>query len=574
MTEPAPQLKPVARGQNEQFQFFPIEWLRPSKTNPRKHFADLAELVESVHKHGVLVPLIVRALSPKTPGDTLYEIVAGERRYRASKEAKLPELPVRVLELDDKQTLELQLIENLQRADVHPIEEADGYQRLIDKHGYNAAGLAVRVGKSESYVYQRLKLATLIPKAKEAFYDEKLTASHAILIARLDEKQQKQALEYAAGSRHHQPSVREFEEWVHEEFYLDLHAAPWKKDDAELVPAAGACLACPKRSGFLPALFPELSKGKDLCQDAGCYRGKHVAFIKRSLAEDPELKPIAVGYLDTAEAKSLQREHGTFQRVDTWDVKRDKKKPSGAVRGIVLGGHGARTGETVWFVKKKPSAGDSALEKRYKAERRRAELVQERKIFAREKLGAAILAAVPPAPAERELRIVAKAFFKDVWHELKKRIATRHGIKPPKPADLEKLMGARIDTWGQSELSPFLIEVALSRHLQVHSYDRGEPDDLIAAAQAYKLNGKAILAAGAAECQRLQKAKEERKKKKPAVAKAAKKKAAKTPARKAKKNGARALAGTAADIVHQLHTNAAKKGGASAPKAKAAAATA
>lgn len=561
----------------EQFQILPLEWLRPSKTNPRKHFGDLSELIASVREHGILTALLVRPMNGN-PNDTLYEIIAGERRYRAAKEAGLRELPVRILELDDKQTLELQLIENLQRADVHPIEEADGYQRLIDKHGYNAAGLAARVGKSETYIYQRLKLATLIPKAKEAFYEEKLTASHAILIARLVEKQQKQALEYAAGDARRQPSAREFEVWVHEEFYLDLHAAPWKKDDTELVVAAGPCVSCPKRSGFAPALFPELAKGKDLCQDAKCYRGKLVAFVKRSLAEDPELKPIAVGYVDPGHAKALEKEFGKFQRVESYELEREKKKPAGAQQGLVLGGnYYARVGERVWFLKQQ-NRPQNAHTQRFKAQQRRQELARERKTFARQKLAESILGAVPPVPAERELRIVAKAFFADIWHDLRKRIATRHGVKADKggSSQLEKLMATRIDTWGQSELTPFLIELAIAKDLHVSLYHDGEAlsADLSTAATAYKLNAKALIASGEAEWKRLQKGKEERKKKKPAAAKAAKKKAAKTPARKAKNKGA-GHPKRVADVVHRLHTEGeAKKGGARAPKAKAAAATA
>jgi len=245
---------------SEHFSLIPIDQLIASKTNPRKHFGNLAELVDSVKQHGVIVPLIARKKFAKGELRPYFEIVAGERRFRAAKEAGLTELPAIVRELDDKETLELQVIENLQRADVHPIEEADGYSQLITKHGYDVAGLAARVGKSESYIYQRLKLAALIPKAKEAFFEEHITASHAILIARLDEKQQKQALEYALpryGDRD-TIGVREFQEWIHEEFYLDLHAAPWKKDDAALDPTAGACVNCPKRSGFAPALFPEV----------------------------------------------------------------------------------------------------------------------------------------------------------------------------------------------------------------------------------------------------------------------------------------------------------------------------
>jgi ParB family chromosome partitioning protein len=566
-TTPSPPIKANGAADREQFQVLPIEWLRPSKTNPRKHFGDLAELTASIQAHGILVPLIVRPTNPLNTKDSLYEIVAGERRYRASKEAGLRELPVRIVELDDKQALEVQVIENLQRADVHPIEEADGYQQLIAKHGYDVAALAVRVGKSESYVYQRLKLAALIPKAKQAFYEEKITASHAVLIARLDEKQQKQALEYAACPTH-PPSVRDFQEWVHEEFYLDLHAAPWKKDDAGLVPAAGACVNCPKRSGFTPALFPELAKGKDLCQDAKCYRGKQSAFIHRALDENPELKPIAVGHIQPGERNALEKDFGTrLVTIQNWEIQRGKKKPADAQQGIVVEpGYGdGRVGELVWFAKEKP-AGESAWDKRSKAAARRAELESQRKQYEREQLGLAIVDAVPPVPAERELRIAARAFFLDLWGEIEKKILTRHGMQAG-VGYREKAITTRLETWGQAELTRFLIELAIAK--QVHS-NYADPRDLHRVAEAYKLNPKAVMSAAGAEWKRQQKTKEKSKKqkaKKPAAA--AKKKPAKS-----KSTASRAPVAAVARLVHQLHTEGdAKKGGPRA-KAKAAAATA
>src|SRR5579872_5003798 len=101
--------------------------LRESKMNPRRHFAGLDELTASVKQHGVLTPLLVRSVSDGNTTSTKYEIIAGARRYRAAKAAGIDSLPVRVLDLDDAQALEFQVIENLQREDVHPLDEALGY---------------------------------------------------------------------------------------------------------------------------------------------------------------------------------------------------------------------------------------------------------------------------------------------------------------------------------------------------------------------------------------------------------------------------------------------------------------
>jgi len=150
------------------FSMIAIENLRESKTNPRRHQdpAAFAELVKSVEQRGVLVPLLVRAIA--THKDD-YEIVAGWRRYKAAQKVGVKELPVRIMPLTDIEVLEIQVIENLQREDVHPLDEARGYAVLMEKANYDVEGIAAKVGKSASYVYQRLKLTELIEPAKKSF---------------------------------------------------------------------------------------------------------------------------------------------------------------------------------------------------------------------------------------------------------------------------------------------------------------------------------------------------------------------------------------------------------------------
>lgn len=225
------------------FQIVGIAQLEESKTNPRQHFAKdaLSDLTKSIAEKGVLVPLLVR---PVKNGVGLvydhFEILAGARRYRAAKASGLEQVPVLVRDLDDTQALEVQVIENLQRADVHPLEEAEGYKQLLEKGKYDVESLAAKVGKSVSYVYQRLKLADLVPAAKKAFFEEKITAGHAILLARLQSDQQKEGLAECLNDWN-SPSVRELGTWIEENVHLDLAKAPWQKDDTKLLPPAGAC---------------------------------------------------------------------------------------------------------------------------------------------------------------------------------------------------------------------------------------------------------------------------------------------------------------------------------------------
>ena len=143
-------------------QDIPLSRIRESKTNPRRQFDEtrLAELADNIRLHGVLQPILVRPL----PGGEAesYELVAGARRYRASRLAKCESIPATIRELTDPQCLELQLIENLQRADVHELDEARGYAALMQMQPHAVETLAEKIGRSEKYVYARLRLTHLV----------------------------------------------------------------------------------------------------------------------------------------------------------------------------------------------------------------------------------------------------------------------------------------------------------------------------------------------------------------------------------------------------------------------------
>jgi ParB family chromosome partitioning protein len=162
------------RGQQK----IPIEFLRPNPRNPRRNFGEesLDELVASIKEKGIIQPLLARPV----PGvaDT-YEIIAGERRWRAAQRAGLHEVPIVSFEADDRQALELAIIENVQRADLDPLEEAAGYQRLGDEFLYTQADLAKAIGKSRSHVSNCLRLLNLPERTKSLLRDGKISAGHA-----------------------------------------------------------------------------------------------------------------------------------------------------------------------------------------------------------------------------------------------------------------------------------------------------------------------------------------------------------------------------------------------------------
>ena len=156
----------------------PVEFLHPGRFQPRRKFDDtgIAELAQSVKEKGVLQPLLVRR-HPDRPN--AYEIIAGERRWRAAQAAALHEVPVVVRDLTDREALELSIIENVQRQDLTPLEEAEGYRRLLDEFQHTQEDLARALGKSRSHVANTLRLMALPDPIKAMLHEGALTAGHA-----------------------------------------------------------------------------------------------------------------------------------------------------------------------------------------------------------------------------------------------------------------------------------------------------------------------------------------------------------------------------------------------------------
>jgi ParB/RepB/Spo0J family partition protein len=181
---------------NAEFKLLPIDELHESALNPRKTFNQqrMDELTASVRAKGVITPLLVR------PSDDGYEIAAGHRRLRAAKAAGCAVLPAVVRDMDDTTFLEILVLENDERADLHPLEEAEGYNTLMRRAGYTVERIAERRGCSIKYVYDRVKLLDLIPDAKELFRADRFTAGHAILLARLTPEQQEKAISPYSGA--------------------------------------------------------------------------------------------------------------------------------------------------------------------------------------------------------------------------------------------------------------------------------------------------------------------------------------------------------------------------------------
>ena len=178
--------------ENSAYQMLPIYKVEPNRSQPRQDFdeEELQALADSIVEHGIIQPLTVRQLE-----SGYYQIIAGERRWRAARIANLTEIPVVVMEADDRKAMELALIENLQRQDLNAVEEALGYQSLMEDYGLTQDEAAKRVGKSRPAVANSLRLLGLCPQVLEKLRQGELTAGHAraILMLKSEKKQQEAA---------------------------------------------------------------------------------------------------------------------------------------------------------------------------------------------------------------------------------------------------------------------------------------------------------------------------------------------------------------------------------------------
>ena len=297
------------------FQFLALDTIHESAANPRRTFEEskLNELAESIRQHGLIQPITVR---PNSEG---FEIVAGARRFRSAQLAEFFAIPARIVELTDAQSLEWALVENACRIDVHPYEEAEGFQRLLDIPGYDVAALVEKSGKSASHIYARLSLLQLIPEVAEAFTQERITASHANLIACIPQESQAEAFEQCwrkdwKDDDAHLLPAKFLSAWIQSNLYLSLADAPFDREDHTLNPEAGACTSCPRRSGYNTALFADVIS--DQCLDGKCFQAKITEHIDREIAARPDLIQIENGWRNTKEQRPGAVQRGHFRLAE------------------------------------------------------------------------------------------------------------------------------------------------------------------------------------------------------------------------------------------------------------------
>jgi ParB/RepB/Spo0J family partition protein len=514
----------------EQIQQIPLEQIQPCDGNRKYGGFDpvkLQELADSIKTAGVLQPVLVRQNGEIYGRSPLYELVAGERRWRAARLAGLEVLPCVVRELDDTEVLKIQLIENLQREDIHPLDEADGYARLIERAGYDVEHLAQEVDRSPSYVYQRLKLRDLIEEARKLLIDGTIQAGHAILLARLQPAQQKELIGWLKARMRRSfesemVSVRELDDYIHRTILLELSRAAFRKDDPDLLPEAGPCTTCPKRTGYQPALFADVCK-KDYCTDPVCFNGKAEALVRRRRTE---LKEGGEKHLEVADEYVPYQEE---QRLIKAGVKGQhaweecKKGEEGAVRCLVVAGKSP--GRLTWGRERKqnrygsyqPTAADKAarqkqlLEAKIKAATRRRiwdtvlGVLDVKKVYNKPRIE--LLRMIAAGYWKRTMNTTQAAYGKAIGWELLPR-QSGDWSDPWERTGMQQL--AKMDSQG---LVRFLLTLTLAPDLEGPGWQEKECRRLKEVADIYDLDVKSLEEEVQQQFKEKAKAREERAKK-------------------------------------------------------------
>lgn len=316
----------------------------------------LKDLTESILTHGVISPILLRPLDLPS-GKSMYELVCGERRFRSSQYAQQKTIPAYIRELTNEEAFELQITENLERKDVHPLKEAFAYKHLMDKDPAvnTIAELAHKFAKTEHYISLRLKLNDLIPEAKKDYQAGKMTLGHALLIARLTPEDQKECIDECS-DRGYYEAIHELEEFIERSIICNLSAVPFKKDDANLVPKAGPCTTCQFRSGA-NQLFADIDK-KDRCFKPACFEQKTAAHLAIQVQEIIDTKPETIFLIDSefklqADLAKLLRDYKITPLKEYDDFTTYSYGGGKQIKGFYLSGRDAGTYKTVFSKKEK-----------------------------------------------------------------------------------------------------------------------------------------------------------------------------------------------------------------------------
>lgn len=430
-----------------EFRTLKLNEIVESKDNPRTRFdpAKLAELAASFKKVGVVEPIVVRRRNAGLGGLVTvscgYEIVAGARRYRAAKKAGLAEIPAIVRKYNDAQALKVQLIENLQREDLDPLDEATSFKRLTELNGaekMTVAQIASEIGKSEEHVYARLKLLEAAAPVRAALRKGVIRTEHAVILARLPEKDQTAGLAECTHP-HHSATVSELRLWAKE---CDDENKKRQRVQGEIsrAKAAGEKVVFLNHYSYSGRVKGALQSGQYVISGkTKCDHGARGFYVDDDIADYTGRSELVCTNPQTCKTHKVAQQSGTSRLVKTETKKRRERE------GL------ART-------------------------------AAERQIDAA--IGAKVRALDVPL-----LRLITTAYASDIWHDRRKELCRRRGWAPIKKqfgADYDKPIASAIAKMDPRALAQMLVEILLT--------DPGRDGEACRAALAkrYKINAVKI----------------------------------------------------------------------------------
>lgn len=294
--------------------------LLPDSGNARTEIDETSdmELAKSIKDNGVLQPIGVRK-SDHMEFD--YKVIYGHRRLRASKIAKLKTIPCIVYDVTDEEATDIQAFENLHRKDLSPLDEAKLFKQLLSDQSIE--WLASKIHKSKKYINDRLSLNNLVGSVQEYLANGELPLGHAIMIAKLDEAYQSEIIEKIMDTEYGSDNekyfvdctLNELKKKIEDDFTLELVEAPFDLNESKLVPEAGACSTCPKRTCNQKLLFDDLSE-EDLCTDRKCYASKLEAHVEMSTEiAKQQFGKVYLGHKDVMSGSGTVKVQGKEHRI-------------------------------------------------------------------------------------------------------------------------------------------------------------------------------------------------------------------------------------------------------------------
>jgi ParB/RepB/Spo0J family partition protein len=514
---------------NEQIHHLLVAEMIRSATN-RKTFKPeaLEEMASSIREKGVIQAITVRPVSciedetrRKAAGNAKYELVIGERRWRGSKIAEKTEIPSVIRNLTDHEALMLQVIENAQREDPDPLEEAEQYDALLKSGKSTVDELCAEIGKSRATIYGRIKLLSLPEKVKEAMRAGKITPQVGLLIARIpNPKVAEEAATRILKGENGQPlSFRQVQAFIANEYMTQLKAAPFDPKDKTLVPDAGPCASCPKRTGNQKELFSDVSRA-DVCTDPVCFRQKCDATRLRALEaakqegkivlspqESSELYPYNGGQLQYNAPVVELDQRCPFEMKKTWAevinklpaeerpqviVAIDRQGRLHEVIGRKEAGEAARTLDLAKPTETRGELSPAAIQQRKAV--RDAREKHERTIRAVDLAISGVIEKQAKAKDTKALfHLLRLLVMKEANFDTERRVAKRHGFLTPKKDGEVRVFYAGLAKKAEAAPVPFILETLLWKSSLFAN--NGLPEAITTACKIFGVDPKKIEAA-------------------------------------------------------------------------------